>query len=505
MARRAAVKTEAPPLPKKRASRSTTPNPETLSALGADTLIRLVLEETRLNAPFRKRVSAALAGLQGADAVAALVDRRLSALEKARGFIDWQKRRTFAADLAAMLATIMTDLRPLDPGMALERLVRFLAGASQTLERIDDANGAVHGLYEDAAGFAGEIASELGPERAAGFADSLVPRVERDAFGFVTQVLLDLVPRLPAEALAGLDARFAAALTALPAPKAVTPARGFAADDGAWGLRMTRTRLTRMRQALADARGDVDAFVALEREGSERPDAAAIAERLLAAGRAQEALDWVRRPAKRGLVVVTREDLILGTFDRDTPDRRREDVEIAALDALGRGEEAQAKRWARFERGLDPGALRDHLARLPDFEDEEALERAFAYAEAREDPHGSLYFLIRWPDPARAARLVLARRGEWEGRYWELLSPAAEALEADHPLAASLITRVLLDDILARARSAAYGHAARHLARLDALARELEPGQLSPDHDAYREGLRTAHGRKRAFWDQVEG
>ena len=43
---------------------------------------------------FKKLVSAALASLQGPDAVAAIVDRRLTALEGAQSYIDWQKRRT---------------------------------------------------------------------------------------------------------------------------------------------------------------------------------------------------------------------------------------------------------------------------------------------------------------------------------------------------------------------------------------------------------------------------
>jgi hypothetical protein len=52
-----------------------------------------------------------------------------------------------------------------------------------------------------------------------------------------------------------------------------------------------------------------------------------------------------------------------------------------------------------------------------------------------------------------------------------LLAPAAEALEDVEPRAASvLLYRALIDDILQRARSPAYGHAARYLARLDALA-----------------------------------
>ncbi|GEL41400.1 hypothetical protein MEX01_19910 [Methylorubrum extorquens] len=490
-----------------RKSRSTTPTAENLAALSQERLIALILQEVGQSAPFKKRVSAAIAALQGPDRVAALIDRRLSALEKARGYIDWQKRRAFVADLDATLATIISDLKPLDAGMALDRLLRFLRGASATLERVDDSSGQVHGLYEAAAEAAAGLAAGLSADAALSFATRALDGLDDDGFGLVGALLVDLLPKLPKVALEPLDAHLVEALAKLPASagKKAGPAASERAGQE-WERRYQRLSLTRLRQVIADARGDADAFIALELEMSpERPDLAAVAERLLAAGRAKEALDWIRRKQKRGMAVVTREDLIVGGFDPEGPEREREAVEIRILDALGHKDEAQALRWSRFEKSLDPQALRDYLARLPDFEDEEALDRAFAQAASRKDPHGGLYFLIRWPNLDRAARLVLDRREAWSGRIWELLAPAAEALEPDHPLAASVLYRALIDDILERGRSPAYGHGARHLTRLGELARELAPGDLTPSHAEYVAQLRKAHGRKSGFWSQVEG
>lgn len=512
MARRAKAADETmaaktPATGKPRATRSTTPTAESLAALSRERLIALILEEVGQSAAFKKRVTAALAALQGPDKVAAMIDRRLSALEKARGYIDWQKRRAFAADLDATLATILSDLKPLDAGMALDRLLRFLQGADATLERVDDSSGQVHAVYEAAAEAAAGLAAGLSAEAALGFATRAVEGLDRDGFGLVGALLVDLLPKLPKAALESLDARLVEALAALPAPAPTKsgPAT-FERAGQDWERRYHRLTLNRLRQVIADARADADAFVAIELEMSpERPDLAAVAERLLTAGRAAEALDWIRRKQKRGTIVVTREDLVAGGFDPQGPERAREAVEIRILDALGRKEEAQGLRWSRFEQSLDAGALRDYLARLPDFEDEEALERAFTQAASRTDPHGGLYFLIRWPNLDRAARLVLDRRTEWSGRIWELLAPAAEALEPDHPLAASVLYRALIDDILERGRSPAYGHGARHLTRLADLARDIAPGDLTPSHEAYVAALRKAHGRKSGFWSQVEG
>src|ERR671910_1141445 len=77
---------------------------------------------------------------------------------------------------------------------------------------------------------------------------------------------------------------------------------------------------------------------------------------------------------------------------------------------------------------------------------------------------------LAWPRIDLAAKLVLDHRGTWDGRHYGMLVPAAGALEHDHPAAATVLYRALIDDILARARSPAYGHAARYLAKLEAMS-----------------------------------
>lgn len=167
-----------------------------------------------------------------------------------------------------------------------------------------------------------------------------------------------------------------------------------------------------------------------------------------------------------------------------------------------------ALRWSAFEASLDAGILREYIAALPDFEDFPTLDRAFAYALASGHIYNALAFLMEWPRLDLAAGLVIAHRGEWEGRQYYMLPPVADALAADHPLAATILYRALLDDILARARSKAYPHAARHLARLDELTPRAaaEVGTLKDwvSHADYRAGLEKAHGRKSGFWSLVK-
>ncbi len=229
-----------------------------------------------------------------------------------------------------------------------------------------------------------------------------------------------------------------------------------AADDSDWSKHARARRLTELRQRVADARGDVDALIEFETGlPGHFPDAAEIAERLTAAGCHREALDWLRRPSRPSVKRLRTEDLYASLAPRDPVADRRQRVEIRMLEALGERAEAHALRWKLFEETLDADSLRDHLAHLPDFEDVDALDAAFALALETPLVYGALRFLVQWPRLDLAERLVVKRRVEWDGRRYEILAPAAEALEFAQPLAATILYRALIGSILERAQSLA--------------------------------------------------
>jgi hypothetical protein len=68
-------------------------NEEALVKLGSEKLARLVIGEAKRNAAFRKLVAAALAATKGPAAVAAIIDKRLAGLDRAKAFVDWEKAK----------------------------------------------------------------------------------------------------------------------------------------------------------------------------------------------------------------------------------------------------------------------------------------------------------------------------------------------------------------------------------------------------------------------------
>jgi hypothetical protein len=255
-------------------------------------------------------------------------------------------------------------------------------------------------------------------------------------------------------------------------------------------------------QEIADAQGDVDAFIAQQSEKAKTVPkiAAEIAQRLLAADRTKEAWEAIN------------------AIDEHRPGRipfEWEQTRLDVLEALGRVEEAQTFRWTCFERSLDAAHLRAHLKRLPDFKDMEAEERALSFALRYPSVHQALTFLASWPALDNAAELVLSRADKLDGYHYEILGPAADVLEAKHPLAATVLRRAMIDfsplaaTVLRRAmidfslknaRTKRYRHAARHLLQCESLAREIADYGRFEAHDTYLTRLRSEHDRKTSFW-----
>jgi hypothetical protein len=476
-------------------ARTKTLTQEALLQLGPERLARLVLEEAGKNPGFKRIVTAALASTRGPEAIAAVIDRRLAALERAKAPIAWEKRKAFMADLDATRTTITDELAAADPALASERLIRLLATAEGVFERVDDSSGHIQEVYRSVADAFPALVEQLSEADRARLPNRLLPLVLTDGYGLMEQVTHALVPLLSPAARARFDAALAAAAQETGSSRT---------ERHRWEQQLRRDRIIRARQALADTRGDVDAYIALESEReSALQNSLAIAERLLAAGRPAEALTWVRRPPRPGLRVMSWQDLADATGGHDHTEITRIQLEVRILEATGDREAAQALRWQTFEQTLNETMLRDYLAHLPDFAEFETLDRAFAHASTHPHRYVALAFFLAWPRLDLAAQLVQENGTAWDGRHYGALVPAAAALEEGYPAAATILYRTLIDDILSRARSPAYGHAARYLAKLDALAGQIGTGSKLSDHQSYRAALQQKHGRKAAFWSLV--
>ncbi|MEO1199165.1 MAG: DUF6880 family protein [Pseudomonadota bacterium] len=471
----------------------TTLNAKNLEELGAARLAELLMELSAGDATAKRRLRLELAGTESPKAVAHEVRKRLATIARSRAFIDWQTRRALVDDLETQRRAIVEQIAKRDPREALDLLWRFLELANSVVERSDDRSGTVIGAFRDAVDDLGEIAKAAMSDPKA-LAERVYAALLDNDYGQYDSLVPALAPALGDVGLADLKERMVE-VTNQPAQRPPGSQRQIVgigtgsviyADDIEERSRKSAARLA--LKDIADVQGDVDAFIAQYDEQARRSPriAAEIARRLLAAGRAPEALEIfdAAAPGRRGW-----------------PDFAWEDARIEVLEALGCTKEAQAARWSCFERALSADHLRACLKRLPDFDDDVAERRAIEHALTYPSLLEALAFLASWPALEKAASLTVARAAELDGDHYEILTPAAEKLFGKHPLAATLLLRAMIDFALREARTSRYRHAARHLMECRTLASSIQDFGAFETHEAYVTRLRAEHGRKTSFWN----
>lgn len=389
-------------------------NAANLSGLGADRLGELLMQAADADAILKRRLRLVLAAEAGPDLLALELHKRLSTIAASRARVSWRKRPDLLRDLDILRGAIVDDLAVAAPGEGLERLIAWFDLFRGLATRVKDQKGEVSAAFETAAPDLWRIAGAAvqADEKAVA---PLAQAVERQPLEYARwigaggeELTVDLARRL----LDTLDK-----------------------TSSARGMRTVMRRL-------ADRAGDLDLWLSLttpEERGS--PDfAAVVAKRLLVADRipeARQALEAALAPSAGNR---------RWTFGRSpqagppTLTPAWEATSIDLLEAEGRKDEAQELRWAMFERDLSTPVLRAYLARLPDFDDVEALDRALAHAATYADFETALGFLMDWPAHREAAALVERRirkvraplplKADWAARLAQKYPDAAERLLA---------------------------------------------------------------------------
>lgn len=470
-------------------------NKKNLLTLGADALADLLLEAVKGDAARQRRVRLALSAEQSPRELAADVRKRFAAIRRARSYLSWKSQRTLARELSDLIGLIDTRIANRDADLAFDLLWQLLQLAPGIQERTDDSNGTIGGVMDSAMEAIAGLAVRLETDPVA-LADTVFEALLDNDYGEYDHAVTALGDALGDAGLAHLKTR-AEALIAAPLSDADLERYPYISDPARLAelARDSRDRTARMiLQDVADLQGDVDAW--MSRYTAEQltfhtiaPDAA---QRLLGAGRAEEALQVMEN-------CMAKEDARDRWFDA----RAVDDTHFLCLEALGREEELRAALWARFETRMCAPTLRAYLKRLPDFEDEEAWIRAQDKVLAFDDIARSLAFCLAWPDPRLCAQVVLRRGDELDGNAYEILTPAADMLAPEQPLAAVLIWRAMILYALDKARASRYRHAARHLASCLEADAAITDYAGHPDHGTFVQALRADHGRKSGFWRRV--
>ena len=211
-----------------------------------------------------------------------------------------------------------------------------------------------------------------------------------------------------------------------------------------------------------------------------------IAQVYLAAGNPLGAMRWLRQ---------IKDISIHSQSDADQ-------LRIQIAQAQGDTVERDAAALREFQRGRSAAAFEALLAIVgePKRSELKQSERA-AILQSQQLHVGDVEFLCEFGFDSDAEAHVLKHADQLNGRdYFDLPELATTLKKRKRILAATLIWRALLDDILINARLKAYGHGRKYLAALDAAALTISDWRGVTPHLLYRAELGERHARKTSFW-----
>jgi hypothetical protein len=442
---------------------------EQVERLGARRLAEIVVNHCHRDERLHQIVRIALAASTPGGPLVKTLATEIDAVRASRHFYGYRESNVLAQELDRIRQGITEYLLPARPRAAAELLGRLIRLDANVYERADDSDGVIGDAIGEAVTDCGRAWVAV-PERDPKIlAAEVFDLFTTDEYGARSHVITAFSEALGTSGLDELECLVRERL-----------------DHAATGRRDYERALTFALENIADARGDVDGYIAAHRlAGTENMAVKEIGERLLAAGRLEEALHWLDRP--------------------DVPEHKRGDIgrlKVDILDRLGRTEDAQAVRWLMFATSLSAGILDEYLGRLPEVVVAEARQRAIATACRHPDVHQSLHLLAEL-SPDIAADLVHKRLGEIRGEAYWVLRPVADRLTESHPVAAILLYRRMADDVLRRGRSQHYDHAVGDLVAAERLVPSVGDWLGHPPQEAYRQQVATDHRQKRAFWERM--
>lgn len=462
------------------------PTVEGLKKLGARRLAETLIEEAGRNHQLKQAVQMALAAKSGASEVGHQVRKRLVQLARSKACISSEKARELSMELERLKTAIVDTICADDPKLATELLLQLVDLHTSIFERLDDSSGRVGDLFRSACNDLGSVLkrARIKPVE---LAPMVLRRIEDNGYGIYDRIVIALSDALGAEGRSELrkllEERRASHLVS--EKRAVIRPGHFD---------YTLSGLLHGLRDIADCENDVDTFIATY-EGFDLTNpayATEIAQRLLSAGRPEEALLYLDQAAPND-------------SNRHFRELEWSDVRIGVLEALNRNDDAQELRYALFERHLSAPHLKAYLKQLAEFEDVEAEDAALSKVERHANVHGALALLINWPALDRAARVADARIEEVNGDLYELLDPAASVLEGKHPLASVLLRRRLIEFTLQKARSTRYRHAVRHVREIDSQQSDITDYGQHESHAEFMARLKREHPRKVGFCSALAG
>jgi hypothetical protein len=437
---------------------------EQLIAAGVDKLSKILLSLYINNPNLQKQLDIIFAGLEeDPKKLVSAIKQEISSLKRSTGFVDYYGSDALADRLDQLRLRIIEDLTKKSSEDALKLMHDFLNLHAKTIERCDDSNGTVAGVFTDSCKGLGEIYTKVNKP-----VEEVVQVVfdifMKDDYCICDDVIFNFKEALGKEGLSLLYSKFKKS------------------DRSSY-------KIIQGLKHIADCQKNIEAYIeACNLKHSRFPDHdyIEIATRLIDTWKAQEALEWLDKV-----------DTSNNAFQTNVIP-----LKIKALELNGNYAQAEQERILWFDKTLSPEVYGQILSNAkPEFKElfkKSAVEKAFNFP----NPHVAINFFIEAQEFEECGKFVYLKIDQLSGDSYYTLRPAAKILQQLDPLASTLLYRKMIQPVLDKAKSKYYNYAAQDLALCAMLSNKVTNWQGYESHDIYFKQIMDSHKRKVSFWPQ---
>jgi len=246
---------------------------EQLVAAGVKKLSKILLSLYTSNPNLQKQLDIIFAGLEeNSKKLISAIKHEISSLKRSTGFVDYYGSDVLADRLDQLRLRIMEDLTEKSLEDALKLMRNFLNLHAKTIERCDDSNGTVAGVFTEVCKDLGEIYAKAS-KPVEEVAETVFDIFMKDDYSVCSDVIINFKEALGKEGLSLLHSKFKKLDTA-------------------------NYNIIRGLKNIADCQKNIEAYIeACNLKHSRFPDHdyIEIAARLVDAWKATEALEWLNK------------------------------------------------------------------------------------------------------------------------------------------------------------------------------------------------------------------
>jgi hypothetical protein len=395
--------------------------------------------------------------------------KKLSGLKQSRRFIDWRGAAGFARELELLLQDLKSGVD--DPFMGVELVAAFYEADNSIFEMCDDSSGYIGDVFRyDAKELFVDYATRC--EEKGKIADIILRINQKDNYG-IRDTLIDCAGEcLPEEVIRTM----------------ITTLQKWAYKDE-YGKRHHLMLIESLARQIKDAKLFEKTRIA---SWGKLSTAALIdiARVYLESGDVETAHSWLKKiPEGETFQAAERDKLLENIYHKQGDSEKLTELLY--------------QNFRSYHSNATLQALLDvigHNKRDIVLNDE--VEQILKFDSLRES---DAEFLVAVGKIDEAEEYLLKRADQLDGNLYGNLLSLVKAMESENRhLVTSLMYRSLLISILERGYAKAYPHGIRYLKKLDKLAASIVDWKDFNNHEAFKEQIIQAHGRKRSFWSKYE-